>query len=232
MRAGVLVVACACGGAVATAPPSRPPPPPPAVVVAKPPAPQVTPEEFCDRFAALKEADCSAFSKIEMSRDDCLGELRAALDDKAAGDFMRSTARCVVGFETCGDVIACLGSLSPDTEHLRACAEDDPARAVGVPRADWERRNGAGVTKFSLAHSTKQAPIEVCTIHAENEWLMSLRCDDGSHAIADHDAAEMARVGNVGKGGRCNSVIDHYRVKCPEASYDVFLDGYVCPLPL
>jgi hypothetical protein len=49
--------------------------------------------------------------------------------------------------------------------------------------------------------------------------------------ITDSKSAEMARVGNVGDGGRCNAIIDRYKVQCPEASYEIYLDGYVCPLP-
>ena len=85
------------------------------------------------------------------------------------------------------------------------------------------------MTKFSEARSTKELPIEVCTIDAENEWLSSLSCDDGSQPIDSHQAAEMARVGNLGNGGRCGSIIDLYRVKCPEKSYDLYVDAYVCP---
>ncbi|MBP6631258.1 MAG: hypothetical protein KA297_17615 [Kofleriaceae bacterium] len=41
--------------------------------------------------------------------------------------------------------------------------------------------------------------------------------------------AHDARVGAVGVGGRCAAtVIDHYAVTCPEATYDVYLDMYHC----
>lgn len=224
MKAALIAIcACACGGdhpAAATAKP----------VAATPGPPDIDPEVFCDKFAALKEADCAAFSQLEMTRKDCIDELHTALGDANQRDFMRSTGRCVIEYASCGDVVACLAALAPDSEHLRACTDTDPNRAVGLPRAEWDHRNGAGVTKFSQAHSTKQAPIEVCTVRAENEWLESLRCDDTSQPIQDFGAAEMARVGNLGKAGRCNAIVDLYRVKCPEATYDIFLDGYVCPI--
>lgn len=73
-------------------------------------------------------------------------------------------------------------------------------------------------------------PIEVCGFLAENEWLFSATCDDGSHPITKRKEAEAARSGNEGRGGRCGSIIDLYKVKCPEATYDIHIDAYVCPL--
>jgi hypothetical protein len=186
---------------------------------------------FCDRFVALRDGGCGAFATLQMSKDECVKTMAAAQGDPAATAFMEQTAQCIVGYRTCEDVIQCLKALGPDKEDLRACTEEKPGKAVGISKAEWDKRNGAGVTKFSQAKSTKERPIEMCTIDAQNEWLTSLSCDDGSQPIDSHEAAEIARVGNVGKGGRCGSIIDLYRVKCPEASYDVYVDGYVCPLP-
>jgi len=227
MKAWLVVVVCGCGGA-----PAKKPAEPKPVQPAAPPAQgQITPEVFCDRFVALRDGGCSAFASVQMTKDECVKELSAAQGDPQEAAFMNQTGQCVVGFRTCSDVVQCLASLGPDEEHLRGCAQNDPGKAVGLPKAEWEKRNGAGVVKFSQAKSTKELPVEVCTIAAETEWLTSLSCDDGSQPIDGHQAAEIARVGNVGKGGRCGSIIDLYRVKCPEASYDLYVDGYVCPLP-
>jgi hypothetical protein len=220
MRA-LLLVLCACGGASATKPPE--------------PAPQttargkITPEVFCDRFLALRDGGCEAFSSMQMTRAECVGELSKQPDDPQEADFLTQTGTCIVGFRTCEDVVKCLASLGPDAQHLRGCHEDSPGKAVAMPKAEWDKRNGANLTKFSQARSTKELPLEVCTIKAETELLASLACEDNSRPITDDEAAEMARVGNVGKGGRCGSIIDLYRVKCPEATYELFVDGYVCP---
>jgi hypothetical protein len=210
MRA-LLLVLCACGGASATKP-------------AEPTAPKataqgtITPEAFCDRFAALHDSGCDPFASMQMTRAECLDELTKMKDDPQATAFVTQEGTCLVGFQTCGDVLQCLKTLGPDPNDLRACNEDVPGKAVGMPKAEWEKRNGANITKYSQARSTKELPLEVCTIDNESELLTTLACEDDSHPIADHAAAEMARVGNVGKGGRCGSIIDLYRVKCPEAT--------------
>jgi hypothetical protein len=224
MKAWLLLVVMGCGGAPA------PRPAEPKAGSAAAPG-KITPDVFCDRFVALRDGGCKAFASMQMTKDDCVKELTAAQGDPAAATFMDQTGQCIVGYKTCEDAVQCLAALGPDKDHLRTCTQEDPGKAVGIPKADWEKRNGAGVTKFSQAKSTKDKPVEVCTIDAETEWLTSLACEDGSQPIENHDAAEMARVGNVGKGGRCGSIIDLYRVKCPEASYELYVDGYVCPLP-
>lgn len=226
MRRALLLVIVACGGSAPK--PTTPPEPKPV------PASQqgkITPEAFCDKFIALRDGGCEAFATLKMTRDECVGELSAAADDPKEAAFMSQTGQCVVGFQTCKDVIACLAQLGPTETDLRACGEDKPGKAVGVPRADWDKRNGAGVTKFSQAKSTQALPIEVCTIAGETEWLQDLACDDGSKPLDNDKGPEMARVGNLGKGGRCGSIIDLYRVQCPEKTYDIYVDGYVCPQP-
>jgi hypothetical protein len=196
------------------------------------PAPgQITPEMFCERFVELRDGGCAPLQSVTTSKDECVAQMRSAPASSGAATFMDQAGQCIVGYKTCDEAMRCLAQLGPDHEHLRACDHDDPGKAVGMPKREWAARNGAGVVKFSQARSTKDKPIEVCTIDAEAEWLSALRCDDGSQPIVGHDAAEMARVGNVGQGGRCGSIIDLYRVKCPEALYELYVDGYVCPLP-
>ena len=68
-----------------------------------------------------------------------------------------------------------------------------------------------------------------CGIPAEMEWLLSVTCSDGSRPFPDYDHAHAARVGNVGPGGKCGSIIDLYEVPCPEGTYKIFIDAYVCP---
>mgnify|MGYP000184427269 CR=1 FL=1 len=40
--------------------------------------------------------------------------------------------------------------------------------------------------------------------------------------------AHASRAGNVGPGGRCDSIIDRYEVPCAEKTYAVYVDSYVC----
>ena len=71
----------------------------------------------------------------------------------------------------------------------------------------------------------------MCGAGAANRWLIALRCDDGSQPLSSIRDAERARTGSVGPGGRCQSIIDRYELPCPERSYTLFVDDYVCPLP-
>lgn len=146
--------------------------------------------------------------------------------------------RCVVEGDGCDDTLQCLALDLEDPAAKdaaqRACndhSRDGMHRVVGIPRSEWVQRNGAGVSTYRAIKSTKAAPIEMCGVSAANLWLTTLRCDDSSRPIGDPHEAERTRVGNVGPGGRCGSIIDHYLIRCPEASYDIFIDAYVCPRP-
>jgi hypothetical protein len=71
--------------------------------------------------------------------------------------------------------------------------------------------------------------VEVCGIPAADQFLLGLTCDDGSKPFGDDVMkAKGARAGNVGSGGRCDSMIDHYVVPCPEGTFDIYIDGYIC----
>ena len=59
-------------------------------------------------------------------------------------------------------------------------------------------------------------------------WLSKLTCDDGTRPLSDARAAQQARTGNVGPGGKCGNIVDLYRVTCPEGDVDVFIDMYWC----
>ncbi|SRR5260221_2324496 len=222
----VVVFACACGPA--TTPSIRPPPANHATVSAT--GAPITPEALCGRLNTLKVHGCGPFSDLEL--DSCTKDVRDGLDDPSNRPAVEALNECTLEISACGDVIACLGGLK-STAKLRACHEKSDellGAAVGVPHDAWKRAIKRGVTKFSQVKSSKTAPIEMCGIPTENAWLSALTCDDGTTPIGDA-GAETSRVGNLGDGGRCNSIIDLYRVKCPEASYDIYLDGYVCPQP-
>jgi hypothetical protein len=153
----------------------------------------------------------------------------SALAKKAS--YVEKVGHCLVDQgDACQAVTDCMQDSVFDRDDLRACAEVNTSRAVGRLRADFARRKGAGITRYSRARSTKAEPVEVCGFRAENEWLYTATCDDGSHPIANRDQAEQSRNGNEGGGGRCGSIIDLYNVKCPEATYAVHIDAYVCPL--
>jgi hypothetical protein len=91
-----------------------------------------------------------------------------------------------------------------------------------------KKRYGTGVTALASIPTTKEHSIEVCGVGAENEWLAASTCADGSHPYPGPEAVESSRAGNVGEGGRCGGIIDLYKAKCPEKTYDVYIDMNLC----
>jgi hypothetical protein len=237
----VLVATAACGGG-GTQGPRTPAGPVAPVTTAAPaagppakPAPVVTAEAFCEHYIKLT-SKCERMAGAKLDPNTCVADIRTVLASPQEGEQMKRFGACVIEHDDCDDVFRCLAGALPDTTAagtLRAC--DDHSRqmfehAVGIPKAEWDHRNGAGVAKFHDARSTKDDPVETCGVPAATTWLTSLRCDDGSQPIKDVSDAENARTGNLGGGGRCRSFIDHSVVPCPERSYEIFVDAYVCPL--
>jgi hypothetical protein len=114
-------------------------------------------------------------------------------------------------------------------EGQLACTRPDVFGPVMIPAAAYRARIGVDAERFSDLTTTKERPLEECGLKTVLRRLTSLRCDDGSNPFGgDLRAAHASRAGNVGPGGRCDDIIDRYVVKCPEASYSVFADMYIC----
>jgi hypothetical protein len=109
------------------------------------------------------------------------------------------------------------------------CANQPDPLGPWILTADQaKQRVGTGVTALASITTSKEHPVEVCGVEAENEWLAATTCGDGSHPYPGPDAVEASRAGNVGAGGRCGGIIDRYQVRCPERTYDVFIDMNLC----
>ena len=116
--------------------------------------------------------------------------------------------------KVCGDPIIGTVQLSPDEARTR---------------------HGLGATKFSSVPTSMIQPIEVCGLRAQLEWLVKATCDDGSQPFAGPgdpnealDRAHAARRGSDGPGGRCKDPIDLYMIECPERTYELYIDMYLC----
>jgi hypothetical protein len=227
MRLILVVLVAACGGP--STPPARSPAAPPAPSPPKPSAPPaVTAEAFCEHFDKLTTR-CERLTRARLDPAACVADARSTI--KADPGFA-AVAKCVIEHDDCDAALECVAGQLDPTADLRACDDESQLsaeHAAGIPRAEWDRRNGAGVTVFRNARSTKEAPVEMCGVGAATEWLATLRCDDGSQPIKSVDDAEHARPGSVGPGGRCHSIIDRYLVPCPEQRYEIFMDAYICP---
>jgi hypothetical protein len=109
------------------------------------------------------------------------------------------------------------------------CYRPDPFGPIQMSPEQYTRRRGAGVTDLSKLRSSKTKPVEVCHVRGQQEFLMSVRCADGTPAFRDVAEVVRARTGSVGTGGRCRTIVDLYEVACPESTYAVYLDMYMCP---
>ncbi len=116
-------------------------------------------------------------------------------------------------------------SASPD--H---CKVKDMFSGVTVSAEEFERRKGAHASKFSEVPTTKATPLEACGVRESVEAIFRLSCNDGSRPFASPNQAHASRAGNVGVGGRCETVIDLYKIPCPEQTYDLYVDIYLCPV--
>jgi hypothetical protein len=100
---------------------------------------------------------------------------------------------------------------------------------VLVSESVYTGRGGLDAVRFSELNSTKQRPLEECGLRTVLQRLATLTCDDGSNPFkGDLQSAHQSRAGNVGPGGRCDSILDRYEVPCPERSYSVYADMYLC----
>jgi hypothetical protein len=231
MRMVLAVVVLACGS-------SRPAPAVPSADLEHPdtPARTVSAETVCGQYVRLLPT-CQPLQHVGWTPRSCIDHWREFLE-VASQDPERhaetlSFANCLVQHDECKAAMRCFMADQIDpTQELRACddhSEGSAGRATSMPPAAWAQRRGAGVTTFRDAASTKALPIEMCGIPTATEWLTTLVCDDQSRPLQTRDDAASARSGNVGPGGRCQSIIDRYRVTCPEASYEIYIDAYVCP---
>ena len=104
----------------------------------------------------------------------------------------------------------------------------DELGAWNLTQDQMSKRYGTGVTALASITTSQAHPIEVCGVPAENTWLASSTCADGSHPYPGPEAVEESRAGNTGPGGRCGGIIDLYKAKCPEKVYDVYIDMNLC----
>jgi len=182
---------------------------------------------LCNLARSHVTAQCPSFATVDPS-------LVASDCPIVASFFMAGLESCVL--ETgCERVEACIaekranpGAYRGPTRSCNAATEADAVYPVGLTRAAVLASYGATDTTFADSPSSREKPIEVCGFPAAGEYLLRTTCKDGSKPLATRDAARAARVGNVGEGGQCKRIIDHYAVPCPEQTYDVFIDSYRC----
>ena len=97
-----------------------------------------------------------------------------------------------------------------------------------IPEELASSRLGASTSRFSEIETTRDTAVEVCDVWGQVEWLTRVRCDDGTNPFSSGEEAHGSRAGNIGAGGVCGHIIDVYQVPCPERTYEIAMDMYVC----
>jgi hypothetical protein len=109
------------------------------------------------------------------------------------------------------------------------CLRPEAFGPAVVPAAIYAARTGAAAAKFSELATSPERPLEECGLEAVLKRLASLTCNDGKNPFNGNlRAAHASRLGNIGPGGRCGSILDHYQARCVEKTYDVHADMYFC----
>ena len=184
-------------------------------------------KNLCARAANFRDTHCGPFDQMD---PELLGD--CSVVDSI---FIAAINRCMLE-PSCAAMQACAtkvrlqgGTYEGPTGGCELSAGESATIPAGFSEADIADSYGRLATKFSAAPSTKDHPIEVCGMPDQLAYLTRVTCNDGGKPFADRTAADHARVGNVGPGGRCKRVVDEYAVPCPEATYQVFIDPYRCP---
>ncbi|MBN2342444.1 MAG: hypothetical protein JXX29_20175 [Deltaproteobacteria bacterium] len=110
----------------------------------------------------------------------------------------------------------------------------DPASLGMMEPVHWPYERladqwGGTALRYSDVPTSKAVPAERCGAHDSYEYLTMLTCDNGSRPFSHLEQAQAARVGSMGSGGSCGFIVDLYQVRCPEKSYEVYIDMYHCP---
>ncbi len=120
---------------------------------------------------------------------------------------------------------------APQSDEMAQIKCNRPYEAddnVYVTAQQFEARYGVTAERFAEVQATRDRPVEVCGVPQQLEFLTRLRCDDGSNPYPGRRAAHRSRKGSM-EGGRCGSMVDLYQVPCPEKTYEVYIDAYICP---
>ena len=193
---------------------------------------ELAPEGACARFDTLAGEGCAwtqRFPPEFRQTNNCVTSLTAWVAPSTA-EHVKLQAVINCWALDCDAAAACMVSLQSGAAPPppRACGDEGTA-PIYVDAGAWSARRGAALKRFADAKTTVDAPIEVCGIEGEVEWMTRVVCNDGSNPYGTQAVANDSRDSWLARGGRCNSVLDRYSVRCPEATYQVHVDRYVCP---
>jgi len=186
----------------------------------------------CERIRTLSNEGCkwtARFGPEFTEGEVCERSLANWVDPSTPNHVsLERTIRC--WSLDCDAAVECMRSAqnSRVPDKARACG-DEGATPILVDDATWQARTGVRAKRFADVSTTIDEPVEVCNIDGEVEWMTSMTCNDGSKPYGSKAEVNESRDGWLERGGRCNSVLDRYTVSCPEATYTIHVDRYVCP---
>ena len=228
----VLVLVASCGGDKKQVIEPEPPHVPDAAVDAAPLsfAADLTPEQACARFATLAQGGCFWTQRFppEMAQPGaCVPSLAGWV---APGTPERDKLQAMISCWSleCESAANCMVAQQSTTPRPpRTCGTEGTGRVI-VDAKTWDARRGATTKRFADIKTSVAEPVEVCGIEGEVAWMTTVTCNDGSNPYGSAAKANESRDAWVEKGGRCNSVLDRYSVRCPEATYQIHVDRYIC----
>jgi hypothetical protein len=142
------------------------------------------------------------------------------------------SAGCGASSPKFGQMRAAGAPVSGDPAALN-CGDRKDDKGILVSDERARARRGYDDQRFSDRATTADRPIEVCGYAQQLSWLTAMHCDDGSRPWGDDvHAAHAARRGSLHPEDldtSCLMPIDAYQVTCPEKTYTVFINLYVCP---
>ena len=195
--------------------------------------PELSPKAACARLQALREQGCEWVQRFppEFTQgNNCENSVASWLDpaqNKNATGFQKGISCWALD---CEAAMRCtaenMGSKS--ARPPRKCGEEGTS-PVMVDASTWATRQGATIKRFADANTSVHKPIEVCNIQGELEWVTRVTCNDGSNPYKTLETANNSRDSWFAQGGRCNSVLDRFSVPCPEKTYVIHIDRYICP---
>lgn len=191
----------------------------------------LTATQACVRFAALAATNCDWTKRFPAEFAEsgvCEPSIEAWINPPAPQRSMANMVNCwALDCDHANNCMILARNAAPPPP-ARNCGEQGTA-PIMVDAATYAKRRGVGVTRFADIKTTVAEPLEVCGIDGEVEWLLATRCNDGSAAYASSAVVQTSRDGWLGRGGRCESILDRYTVACPEQTYTMYIDRYICP---
>jgi hypothetical protein len=196
-----------------------------------PKLPRLSIEQTCVKFAALAAEGCFWAKRLgpQMAEKEiCEQSLANWLDpSNPTNASLAANVDCWrLDCEAAANCIVASQRNAP-APPPRACGERIAA-PIFVDDETWANRRGAKTKRFADIKTTTAEPVEVCGIEGEIEWMSQVRCNDGSSPYRSAMEINESRDPGMTRGGRCDSILDSYTVKCPETTYQVYIDRYVC----